>query len=109
MDAGIVLGVVPLAVAGLGFAFTAAVSGEFNYQGGDRRTFYGSFPFDGPDDVWNRPANQATTNGNIQVEVLTSREWPGPIRTQRRVLPRRPPLRIHPLLLSWRRGDPARG
>jgi hypothetical protein len=73
---GLVLGFVALAIAGLGFAFTAAVSGEFNYQGGDRRTFYGSFPFDGSADAWNRPANQATTNGNIQAEMLTSREWP---------------------------------
>ncbi len=30
------------------FGFTAVVSGEFNYQGGDRKTFYTSFPFDGP-------------------------------------------------------------
>ena len=42
---GIVLGAVAVAVAALSFAFNAAVTGEFNYQGGDRQTFYGSFPF----------------------------------------------------------------
>jgi hypothetical protein len=29
-----------------GFAATRVVSGEFNYQGGARKTFYGTFPFD---------------------------------------------------------------
>jgi hypothetical protein len=73
---GVALGAVAIAVAGLGFALTAAVSGEFNYQGGDRRTFYGSFPFDGTGDVWNRQATTVTTVGNAQAEILTSRELP---------------------------------
>ena len=34
-----------LVVAGA-FAANAWVSGDFNYQGGERRTFYGSFPFE---------------------------------------------------------------
>jgi hypothetical protein len=58
------------------FALTAAISGEFNYQGGDRQTFYGQFPFDGSGDVWNRQAGQVMTDGSVQVEVLTSREAP---------------------------------
>ena len=73
---GIVLGAVAVAVAALGFAFTAAVTGEFNYQGGDRQTFYGAFPFDGSGDVWNRQAMQVVTEGNVQIEVLTSAEVP---------------------------------
>jgi hypothetical protein len=73
---GVVLGTVAVCVAGLAFVFNAAVSGEFNYQGGDRQTFYGSFPFDGSGDVWNRQASQVMTDGSVQVEVLTSREAP---------------------------------
>jgi hypothetical protein len=74
---GIVVGVVAVAVAGLGFAFTAAVSGEFNYQGGDeRKTFYGSFPFDGTGDVWSVKADETGTDGAAQLEVLTNRDLP---------------------------------
>jgi hypothetical protein len=73
---GIVLGAVAVAVAALSFAFNAAVTGEFNYQGGDRQTFYGSFPFDGSGDVWNRQARQVVTEGDVQLEVLTNRELP---------------------------------
>ena len=41
------------AAVGGWFAVNAAVTGEFNYQGGDRKTFYGSFPFESPTrDVW---------------------------------------------------------
>jgi hypothetical protein len=73
---GIVLGVVAVAVTALSFGFNAAVTGEFNYQGGDRKTFYGSFPFDGSGDVWNRQATQVVTEGNVQLEALTNRELP---------------------------------
>jgi hypothetical protein len=73
---GIVLGVVAVGVTALSFAFNAAVTGEFNYQGGDRKTFYGSFPFDGSGDVWNRQATQVVTEGNVQLEVLTNDELP---------------------------------
>ena len=73
---GFVLGSVAVLVAALSFAFNAAVSGEFNYQGGDRQTFYGSFPFDGSGDAWNRQASQVITDGSVQVEVLTSAEAP---------------------------------
>jgi hypothetical protein len=72
---GLVLGAVAVAVAALGFAFTAAVTGEFNYQGGDRQTFYGSFPFDGSGDVWNRQAGQVLTDGSVQAEVFLGGEW----------------------------------
>ena len=44
---GVIIGVVCVgATAGL-FGLNAWHSGEFNYQGGDRKTFYGSYPFDG--------------------------------------------------------------
>jgi hypothetical protein len=72
---GFVLGAVAVIVAALGFAFTAAVTGEFNYQGGDRQTFYGSFPFDGSGDVWNRQAGQVLTDGSVQAEVIAGGQW----------------------------------
>ena len=43
---GLLIGVVFAAVAGTGFGITALTSGEFNYQGGDRKTFYGHYPFE---------------------------------------------------------------
>src|SRR5262249_16877392 len=46
---GLATGAIAVAVASLCFGLNAAISGEFNYQGGDRKTFYGSFPFDTPD------------------------------------------------------------
>jgi hypothetical protein len=73
---GFVLGAVAVGVAALAFTFNAAVTGEFNYQGGDRKTFYGSFPFDGSGDAWDRQAAQVVTEGNVQIEVLTSGELP---------------------------------
>jgi hypothetical protein len=73
---GVILGATAVAVAALCFGLTAVTSGEFNYQGGDRRTFYGSFPFDGSGDVWNRQASQVMTDGSVQVEVLTSGDAP---------------------------------
>jgi hypothetical protein len=38
---GFILGTVAVAVTALCFVFNLAVTGEFNYQGGDRQTFYG--------------------------------------------------------------------
>ncbi|MEQ1909345.1 MAG: hypothetical protein ABMA15_11010 [Vicinamibacterales bacterium] len=45
------------------FGANALVTGEFNYQGGDRKTFYGSFPFESPlRDVWAEKTDLVTTN-----------------------------------------------
>ena len=33
------------AVVGAAFGLTMAIAGEWNFQGGDRRTFYGAYPF----------------------------------------------------------------
>ena len=43
---GLLIGVIFAAVVGAGFGITALTSGEFNYQGGDRKTFYGHYPFE---------------------------------------------------------------
>jgi hypothetical protein len=58
------------------FGLNAYVSGEFNYQGGDRRTFYTTFPFDAPDATWERRGLGVITSGSKAQEVLTSRELP---------------------------------
>jgi hypothetical protein len=43
---GFLIGCVCAVVTATSFGLTARTSGEFNYQGGDRRTFYGRFPFE---------------------------------------------------------------
>src|SRR4029079_18010996 len=75
---GFVTGLVAVAVACVFFAFNAAISGEFNYQGGDRKTFYGSFPFDSPDGsaTWERRGGSGTTDASTPQEVLSSSELP---------------------------------
>lgn len=75
---GLLIGSVSVATALLWFALTAAVSGEFNYQGGERRSFYGKFPFDAPDATWGRAGygGSVTTDGSAAERVLTSRELP---------------------------------
>jgi hypothetical protein len=50
---GLALGVVSVATAVALFGVNAAVTGEFNYQGGDRRECVSHFPFDGTSDAWN--------------------------------------------------------
>ncbi len=58
------------------FGLNAYVSGEFNYQGGDRRTFYAAFPFDAPDATWEQRGLRVITSGSKAQEVLTSSELP---------------------------------
>jgi hypothetical protein len=53
------------------FVGNALVTGEFNYQGGDRKTFYGSFPFGaGGRDVWDEKTDLVTTNDADTENVL---------------------------------------
>ena len=78
--AGLVVGVVfAVSVAAL-FGINALSSGEFNYQGGDRRTFYSKFPFDSPENTWNHLAEtrgsvEMTTNDSDAGSVLDSSEF----------------------------------
>ena len=45
---------------------------EFNYQGGDRKAFYGRFPFDGSaPDAWNAQGVEMSTNDSDAENVLT--------------------------------------
>jgi hypothetical protein len=58
---------------GAWFGTNALVTGEFNYQGGDRKTFYGSFPFESPTrDVWAEKTDLVTTNDADTGNVLES-------------------------------------
>jgi len=65
-----------VATAGICYSLNAVVSGEFNYQGGDRRSFYGAFPFDTVDASWEHRGISVSTTGEAQQEVLTSNEAP---------------------------------
>jgi hypothetical protein len=77
---GLVVGAVfCVTVAGL-FGINAFSSGEFNYQGGDRRTFYTNFPLDSPEHTWDRLAQapqsvQMTTNDSDAGNVLDPAEF----------------------------------
>ena len=68
---GLVVGAVSVAVACAFFGLTAINAGEFNYQGGDRKTFYTAFPFDGSkDNVWDRQGTEMSTNDSDSDNVL---------------------------------------
>lgn len=71
---GVAVGATAVLVAALFFGLNAAVSGEFNYQGGDRKVFYGRFPFDTPDATWERRGGAVSTDTSTPRDVLTSRE-----------------------------------
>lgn len=76
--AGLVTGLVFSAVVGVFFTANLAVTGEFNYQGGDRKTFYGSFPFEVPGhDVWTLNQSQTSTNDADTDTVLAPSEFAG--------------------------------
>ncbi|MDP1571239.1 MAG: glycosyltransferase family 87 protein [Vicinamibacterales bacterium] len=58
------------------FALNVAITGEWNYQGGDRRTFYSGergFPFQYEGASFDRTGMDRTTN-RVPVEVLSSRD-----------------------------------
>jgi hypothetical protein len=62
--------------AGL-FGLTALVTGEWNYQGGIRRTFYGTFPFSDPRTTFPDLGTSMATNDTDADNVLAARVlWP---------------------------------
>jgi hypothetical protein len=67
---GAMLGAVWAATTAAIFGVNALTSGEFNYQGGDRKTFYGKYPFDAPDATWEHRGLRMTTNRGEAQEVL---------------------------------------
>ena len=60
--------VLAAATAGL-FGLNAAVTGEVNYQGGERKTFYGDFPFE-------RKGTRDVTFGNSGIWMSTNTSGP---------------------------------
>lgn len=71
---GLLVGTVFVVATGGLFFWNALVTGEFNYQGGDRATFYERFPFDGsPQNAWDRRA-LVTTNDSDAAVVLDPSE-----------------------------------
>ena len=84
------------------FAANGAVTGEANYQGGDRRTFYGRFPFDDSrHDVRRRWPESVDRDGADAGRAGRTR---GDGRAQPRLLRRRPALRTGALRLALARG-----
>src|SRR5262245_7285961 len=68
---GTVVGIVSVAATAALFGMTALNAGEFNFQGGDRKTFYGAYPFDGsPANAWDA-AKEMSTNDSDSDNVLT--------------------------------------
>ena len=68
---GFVVGLVCAAVVVGGFSLNAAISGEFNYQGGlDRKYISVDFPFEGPGLEFDDLGNSMTTDGIVVEEPL---------------------------------------
>ena len=67
---GVAMTVVFGIVVAAGFAINAGITGEFNYQGGDRRTFYGRFPFEQPGDQFDELGVGMTTNEVVVEDPL---------------------------------------
>jgi membrane-bound metal-dependent hydrolase YbcI (DUF457 family) len=69
---GLAVGIVFAVITAGFYGATALNSGEFNYQGGDRKAFYGRFPFDGSEpDAWNARGVEMSTNDSDAENVLT--------------------------------------
>jgi hypothetical protein len=74
---GFLLGTVAVAAASAFFALNAVITGEFNYQAGDRKTFIARFPFDRPDATWESFTSDVTDDpGQAAQAVLLNRQLP---------------------------------
>jgi hypothetical protein len=72
----VVAAVFAIATLGL-FWSNALVTGEFNYQGGDRKSFVGHFPFDGSlESAWDNRGTEMSTNDADLENVLEPGEFP---------------------------------
>jgi hypothetical protein len=72
---GTLVGATCVAAACALFAANALNTGEFNYQGGDRKTFYGVFPFDSAESTWLRLGRDMSTNDSDAGTVLAPSEF----------------------------------
>ena len=70
----ILTGAVFVMVVAAGFTINAGITGELNYQGGNRRTFYGTFPFERPGAVFDNLGISVTTN-EVVVDESSARDF----------------------------------
>ncbi len=70
---GAAIGIVFAAVTAGGFLINAAISGEMNYQGGERKIFYDIYPFERPEASFETLGVEMTTNEIIVDEPSISR------------------------------------
>lgn len=70
----VVLAVVFAAVAGALFAINLAVTGDLNYQGGNRRVFYGTFPHQTPAATFQTVGYPTATDQLDKTAVLDARD-----------------------------------
>jgi hypothetical protein len=68
--AGVALGAVFVLVVAGGFAVNALITGEVVYQGGDRKSFYGVFPFETPGATFDALGIGMATNAVVIEERL---------------------------------------
>jgi hypothetical protein len=73
---GFAAGACAVTTAAALFVLNAAVTGDFNYQGGDRKTFYSSFPFESAEATFQTRGGSVSTDGGAAQEVLRSSELP---------------------------------
>jgi hypothetical protein len=69
---GLAVGGLSALVALGSFGLNAVITGELNYQGGERKTFYGKFPFDAPDASFDTRGIAFATDRLDQEEVSGS-------------------------------------
>ena len=108
------IGVVWAAVAGGLFLANAAITGEFNYQGGDRKTFYGrdGFPFANERETFENIGPVRGRESIMVGDVLVNPHTGTVFRQQRGLFPRRAILRSAAVFLpggAERRAVPRRG
>ena len=69
---GVIIAALFAAATAALYGATAVNSGEFNYQGGDRKAFYDRFPFDGAaPDAWDGRGIEMSTNDSDAGNVLS--------------------------------------
>jgi hypothetical protein len=74
--AGLLVGLAFVAVTAGCFGVNAAITGQWNYQGGDRKTFYGTFPFQNADATFdNRGISMTTNDADTENVIDTPHFW----------------------------------
>ncbi len=95
----ILAGVLFGAVGAVLLAGNIAITGDWNFQGGDRRTFYGSYPFQDRGVAWEAVGQDRATNRVLMGPHLRPARLLDGLLPQRRLLRRRPVLGAAPVLL----------